>query len=285
MLKHITLISSTLLGVLLLSSGTQEDNGKAGKTGSPGELTCIDCHDDFAQGAGGGSITLGSTNMTNWEYVPGTTYHMTSTVARTGTSLFGTGVECLTNTNTNAGTLTITNTSTQIKSATVNGVSRKNVVHTLNGGASNNSKVFAFDWVAPATNVGNVTFYFAGVAANGDGDEHVGDYVYVGSQVVTPAVSTGISEEDATFGVALYPNPVTDLLRVEYTLADAANVEVTLFDLNGRLVAELLNAKRQPGRHSELVGDLGHFTAGTYVLRTRLGSDLVQRRVVLTGAR
>lgn len=281
MLKRITFLSSSLLLTLLLTSGVLSDNGKAGKTGSPGELTCLDCHNNFSLGAGGGSIGLSSTNMTNWEYVPGTTYHMIATVSRTGTNLFGIGLECLTSTNTNAGTLTITNTSTSIKNATVNAVSRRNVVHTLNGGASANSKAFAFDWVAPGTNIGNVTFYYSGVAANGDGNEEIGDYVYAGSQVVTPAISTGITELEPGVDVNVYPNPATDLVRVDYALSDAVDVEITLFDAQGRMAGQLVNAKRQPGRHSEMIGDLGRFASGTYTLRTRLGDRSVERRIVL----
>jgi hypothetical protein len=281
MLKRITSISSLLFAILLLTAGTQSDNGKAARTGAPGEVTCVDCHDDFSQGAGGGSIALSSTNMPGWEYVPGTTYHMTATVARTGTPLFGVGVEALTTSNANAGTLTITNSSTAIKSATISGVSRRNVVHTLNGGATPNAKAFAFDWVAPATNIGNVTFYFAGVAANGDGDEHVGDYVYVGNQVVSPAISTGISEANTDVDIKVYPNPVSNMLKLDYSLVDAGRVEIALFDLNGRAVKQLLSAKRQPGRHTEMIDGMDQLAAGTYVVRIDRAGTITTRPVVL----
>jgi hypothetical protein len=123
--------------------------------------------------------------MPSFHYVPGQTYNMSVTVSQTGLSLFGVGVEALLSSGANAGTLTITDfNSTQIKSVTVAGNSRRNVVHTENGGASPDSKVFTFDWTAPPAGSGNITFYFSGVAANNNNNNNL-DYVYNASQVFT----------------------------------------------------------------------------------------------------
>ncbi|MBK8586567.1 MAG: T9SS type A sorting domain-containing protein [Bacteroidetes bacterium] len=183
MLKKLTLLVLSLTTAVFFTSTMMSDNGKAGKTGSPGELTCIDCHGDFAANSGGGSIAV--SGITGGTYTPGTTYNLSVVIARTGSSLFGLGFEALTAANANAGTLTITNaTQTQLKSATVSGVSRQSVVHQLNGGATSNTHTFTFNWTAPAAGAGNVTFYFAGVACDNDGNES-GDYVYNSSLVLT----------------------------------------------------------------------------------------------------
>jgi hypothetical protein len=100
------------------------------------------------------------------------------------------GIEALTSSGNNAGTLTITDAvSTQIKTVIVSGVSRRNIVHKLNGGLNTDSKVFTFSWTAPATGTGDITFYFAGNAANGNGSE-TNDYIYTGSQVFTELCPT-----------------------------------------------------------------------------------------------
>lgn len=186
-IKQVLGIFIPILMILALSSNMMSDNGKAGATGSPSESNCTNCHGDFSLNSGGGSVTISSTNLTGWQYTPGVTYHMTVTVAKSGNPLFGVGVECLTSGNQNAGTLIITDAaSTQIKTATISGVSRRNVVHQLNGGLSSGSKSFNFDWTAPTAGTGTVTFYFAGLAGNNDGNEG-GDYVYTGSRTVTEA--------------------------------------------------------------------------------------------------
>jgi hypothetical protein len=286
MIRTIIKTSLGLTGLLILTSGVLSDNGKAGRTGSPGESNCHSCHDAFTLNSGGGSIALSAANMPGWVYVPGTTYHMTCTVARATTGLFGLGLEALTAANANAGTLVITdNASSQIKTATVQSVQRKNVVHKLNGGVAVGTKNFAFDWQAPATNVGNVTFYFAGVAANGDGQEDVGDYVYTGNQVVSPATTTAVEEASADADeLCVYPNPVVDVMNLSYGLEAGCSVQADLFDQSGRLVRHLLNAERQPGRHVEMLNGLASEPAGMYVLRTNIGGAVEARPVVLRGS-
>lgn len=178
------------LVVILMTSSILSDNGKAGKTNSPGESNCTSCHGDFTANTGGGSITITNTGMTNWQYTPGQTYPITVTVAKAGMPLFGVGVECLTASNTNAGTFAITNSaSTRLLSATVSGVSRVNVTHQMNGGLAANSKAFTFNWTAPAAGTGTVKFYFSGIAADNDGGEG-GDYVYFANKTVTELTCT-----------------------------------------------------------------------------------------------
>ncbi len=186
------LIAIVPLGLLVVLTGSMmDDNGKAGRTGSPNENPCTtSCHNTYALNSGPGSISIQSQGMTNFVYTPGQVYAMSVTVSQTGVGLFGVGIEALTSTNNNAGTLTITDAaSTQIKTATVSGISRRNIVHKLNGGLSSNSKVFNFSWTAPAAGTGNVTFYFAGNASNSSGTD-AGDYIYTGSQVITEACVT-----------------------------------------------------------------------------------------------
>lgn len=185
MLKRVTLFSTLGLSLVLLTSAYLSDTGRAGKTGSPGETTCISCHGDFTANSGGGTIALNG--ITGGSYTPGTTYNLSVTVSRTGSTVFGLGCEALTTANTNAGSFIITNSAeTHILSATVSGSSRSSVTHQLDGGASNNTHTFSFDWTAPAAGTGDVTLYYAGIAGNYDGGEG-GDYVYDGSLTLTEA--------------------------------------------------------------------------------------------------
>ena len=202
MIKKLLLTALPIIVFALFTSEQMSDNGKAAKTGAPGEVNCTDCHGDYTLNSGGGSISIAAPTMAGFQYTPGQTYNMSVTVSRSANSLFGVGIEALTSGNANAGTLNITDAaSTQIKSATVSGVSRRNIVHTLDGGATAASKVFNFSWTAPASGTGNVTFYFAGVAGDGDGNES-GDYVYIGSQLLTEISCTPPAQPAAISGSA-----------------------------------------------------------------------------------
>ena len=186
MLKKLLISALPILILAMLTSSKMNEDGKAGRTGAPGELTCITCHNSFALNSGGGSISIQCMEMPTFQYTPGQTYMMSVTVARTGNSLFGVDIEALTSSNDNAGVLAITNSaSTTIKNITISGIIRRNITHTLNGGASSpNSKAFNFSWTAPASGTGNVTFYFTGAACNSSTSTS-GDYIYSGSQIFT----------------------------------------------------------------------------------------------------
>jgi hypothetical protein len=246
-MKKLNVIALTIFLALfvIFSAEVASDNGKAGYTGSTGESKCNNCHNSYTLNTGGGSITMASPNMTNWQYIPGQAYTINLTVARSANALFGMGLEALTSANLNAGTFAMTTSSTQIKTKTISGVVRNNVVHTLNGGASSGAKTFTFNWTAPATSVGNITFYFTGVAANGDGNE-TSDYVYSGSQVITP-VTTGIEPFSFAGSVSVFPNPCKDQLNLSFDLEKTEFINASLFTPEGKLVSSLLNHSVRSG--------------------------------------
>src|ERR1051326_1302007 len=78
------------------------------------------------------------------------------------------------------------------------------IEHTLAGYTStrgqSGSATYQFEWTPPATNIGNVTFYAAGNAANGDLTVN-GDHVYTTTYTLTPAAATGNSPAIAENGV------------------------------------------------------------------------------------
>lgn len=191
-IKSLLIYILPLLIIIILTSSMLSDNGKPGATGSPNEPTCHNCHNSYPIDTGG-SIVI-DTSIFSTGYIPGNTYNITITISKTGTQWFGIGIECLTSINQNAGALLITDvTSTQIKVININGVYRQNVVHKLGGGYGNNFREFHFDWIAPPSGTGPITFYFAGIASNSNYNES-GDYVYTGSYTVNEGISTQINE-------------------------------------------------------------------------------------------
>ena len=159
-------------------------------------------------------------------FVPGGTYNISVTVSEAGQPVFGLGVEALTTANANAGTLAISDAaSTKLLAKTISGVSRQNVVHQFNGGATANSKTFTFKWTAPAVAAGNVTFYYAGLSANGDGTDNAADHTYAGNMVFspqttnTPITATASATNVSCFGGTNGSATVTASGGTSYTYA------------------------------------------------------------------
>ncbi|MFZ7114856.1 MAG: choice-of-anchor V domain-containing protein [Bacteroidota bacterium] len=281
-MKKLVLLTAVCTALLItMSAEKMDDNGKAGYTNSPGELDCTDCHDTYTLNSGGGSVTLTSTNMTNWVYDPGVTYHMTATVSRASNELFGVCVEALLPTGANAGTLVITNTTTtQIKTKTINGVSRRSVVHKLDAGQGVDSFAFSFDWTAPATNSGDVTFYFAGNASDADGNES-GDYIYVDNKVCAYNLSNDINSIEARDKITVFPIPVQDHFTVNYDLNTAGIVNIRLYSIKGDLVSDLSTKIMSAGNHSEKFYLPMAISPGNYILSIKTDSGTNSRKILI----
>jgi hypothetical protein len=275
----------TLAGFATMSFDILDDNGKAGRTGAPGETTCTGCHTGSVINDGLGSVVISSPDLgTSWEYMTGDTYTINVTVSRTGAPLFGFDLVCLTGSTPaqNGGTLVVTNSAeTHILNATVSTVVRKNMTHQLNGGLATGTKTFSFKWIAPTTNVGNVTFYCTGNAANNNGAK-TGDHIYSTSQVVTPAVGAGEIElmfDDRTFSV--FPNPATENIFVNYTIAIGEHVDFTLMTLDGKSAGPVYTFQGTGDRTTSMLSLPTDLAKGIYFIRMESGTNNSIQKVVI----
>lgn len=151
-----------------------------GKTGSPGDngATCTECHSGTAT-TQAGWIT---SNIPAEGYTPGETYNVTATGTHKGVQRFGFEATAENSAGSKTGTLSIIN-SNETKLANQNhSVTHKNTGTTPMG----NSKSWSFNWTAPAAGTGDVTFYAAFNAANGNGNS-TGDVIYKSSLAVVEA--------------------------------------------------------------------------------------------------
>jgi uncharacterized repeat protein (TIGR01451 family) len=162
----------------------------AGYTGAPQEEpeACAECHVPPDAGTGKIFITAPQT------YVPGQTYPITVTHTNIDTSRLRWGFELTVLDNASdekAGELQSTTGLTQVLNNAGPGSARQYIEHTAAGTfvGQQNGASWTFNWTAPATDVGPVTFYAAGNQANNDGNTS-GDYIYKTFVASAPASST-----------------------------------------------------------------------------------------------
>ncbi len=107
-----------------------------------------------------------------------------------------------------------------------------------------------------------------------------------GRQVTfTPAEGTA-GERVTEFALArVSPNPTTDFARIEYTIAREAKVRVSIVDLQGRVVADVVNGVQGAGRYQAVwngEGARGRMPAGLYFVRFDAGGKTGTKRIMLT---
>ncbi|MBS1830217.1 MAG: IPT/TIG domain-containing protein [Acidobacteria bacterium] len=181
------------LGAIANSSGAVE-----GHSGAPGETNCTECHIGTAN-SGPGKVTVELVNASS--YTPGQTYRVRITIDDSAATRrgFQLSVRPDSNPRISAGKLATVNANAQI----LPGGTQEWATHTLAGQrtASANPGIFELDWTAPAADAGPITFFAAGNAANGNGNES-GDRIYTTTLKVAPATTTaGPSASFAAAGV------------------------------------------------------------------------------------
>lgn len=274
------ILLSSLGAFITFTNESYKDNGRSGNNGSPGEATCQTggCHAGTAN-SGTGSVSISSSDMTGWEYVPGTTYNISVNVAETGKLVFGLGVEALNSSNANAGTLNVTNTTRMRLLTATNG--RTSLTHQLNGGLSTDAATFDFTWTAPATDIGTVTFYVAGLAGNKNGNTS-GDQCYTISRTCSAKTNVGIGTIDSKMDMSIFPNPVVDKINIHLNNTSIINnATISLIDMSGKIATILAN-NVQLTSNSVLTYDRpSNLKTGLYILQISNGKDTKSSRLFL----
>ena len=269
------LLLASALGAVFISTTAfiVYSSGIAGYAGSPTEGTCTTCH------SGGMGTTIvgitGSPTFTSNQYVPGATYTVNVNVQNTSYTHFGFDCEILNSSNTNAGSMTTALTGVQFLTATN---SRKNATHTtpktVTGVAS-----FSFVWVAPST--GTTTIYATGIAVNLNGTT-IGDQVGSVSLALTPS-TTDIKEANSTgfTNISIFPNPIVSKFKINYNIAVDSDVKVGLYDVQGKLISELLNEKQPSGDYTLKLNLPDDLSKGIYIIKLMCNSNTTAQRLVI----
>lgn len=191
------------------------------KTGAPGESNCTDCHTGSTQSSAG-TVTFDFSD-TGLQYVPGQTYTM---------DLAGAGIKngfqltVLDASDNAAGTFTA-----GTNSATTTAGGREYIHHTTSSGVS----AWQFDWNAPATDMGNLTVYFAYNRSNDNGATS-SDVIYLGQEMLTVNASASITNHqklDQAYEVFVNES---GQLNLKYQTLDYAKVMLNVMDMSGKLV-------------------------------------------------
>jgi len=220
--------AGVILGVVPVLLWAYEYGPNPGYSGVPGEnggATCATsgCHVGTPLNAGGGSVTV--TFPGGMTYTPGVTQHLKVTIADRAQRAWGFELTArqASSVSTVAGTFASTDNHTRLMCShpdlfifqplPFNGPGSQvcdsastlqYIEHSIDGynatKGTTGSATYEFDWTPPASNVGNITIYVAGNAANGD-LQPTGDHIYSATYTLAPSAAGPPPAIDATLGV------------------------------------------------------------------------------------
>jgi len=250
-LKFLLLLIPVSAFLLMSSSGGRDGN----TTGSPGDSnnTCTQCHNPGANFNLSPSIT---TNIPTSGYDLNTTYTINVT-STSNSSKLGFQLTAENNSNTKIGSFTAGSGSR---------VSGQRITHSSPSSSGN----WSFTWKSPATNEGEVTFYTAVNATNGNGSTS-------GDQVVTTNTSAQVLSisEAKRLSFDMYPNPATDNLTIQMP-SGSEKATVQFYDYVGRLAL----SKTISSANNNI--DVNNLSKGVYILKVltedKIGSQKFIKR-------
>ncbi|MFK7787734.1 MAG: choice-of-anchor V domain-containing protein [Crocinitomicaceae bacterium] len=244
----------------LFSSG-----GQSGLTGAPGEQNCTQCHSGTAVVASSeNSFALVDASFAPVSsYVPGDTYtaslQFTSQPAK-----YGFSSTTLDGTDQMAGALIGSGIG---GTQNFNSGGRDYVSHT--NSSNSGGTLFAWSWVAPATDVGPVTFYIASNITNDDGST-TGDVIHLSEHTIGSTASIGEEIHDPKF-VAGY-NATTNKLMVDFNSLRVGEMHLNLVDMNGRSVFNYDLGLSEIGENNESITLPSDLSGGMYVVHYFVGN-------------
>lgn len=271
-------ISCLTVNTILLAYNSGPPDGR---TGAPGESNCtVGCHSGNALNSGGGSLTI---NGVPDNYQLDSTYTITVTISQTGINKFGFEATAKKiSDNVPAGTLT---------AGTGSQISGTYIKHNFSGTAgSNNSKSWTFTWKAPSSDVGEIKFYIAGNAANGNGS-NTGDYIYITSKSTLSPEVTSVAELESPNIIREYklfqnyPNPFNPITNIEFSIPLRVHVELTIYNVLGQRIKTLIKEALPEGKYKiqwNGTNDYGvSVSNGLYIYELKANNVIKSKRLSL----
>ena len=236
--RIISVVLSFSVNLVILSSFVYGDacsapNLGAAHSGAPGEVNCSGCHSGTPN-SGPGTVTYNIGNSTI-HYLPGDLYTILFTMVQDDVNQFGFQTTALKNSNnSNTGTMILTDTE---NTRLIYGNNRVYVGHTVCGADAYppGSKQWSFQWQAPDSDVGDITFYLSSLATNHNHSSN-GDDTYVQTITLSPPLTETI-EVVNTEGWNLVGLPL-EVEDPSYTTLFPESIEGTLYSFNNGYISE-----------------------------------------------
>jgi len=77
-----------------------------------------------------------------------------------------------------------------------------------------------------------------------------------------------------------YPNPFNPVTNIKYSLPKASHVKINVYDINGKLVEELINVKQEEGYHI-VQWNAGQYSSGVYLYRIITPNYISTKKCIL----
>lgn len=250
-----------------------------GVSGDPfgGHATCnsANCHFGAPVDTMAAMIT---TNIPPTGYIPGDTFNIRATINAPGHVLFGFEISAQSLSGMYRGTILDTSADTQLTIGNIHYITQ-----TYGGAGGNNTRTWAFNWIAPAAGSGNVTFFGSFNKANNN-FTNTGDSIIVSSTTVIENVTTFIPSNsianENNKELTIFPNPSHSIATVSLP----ENVEaITFYNTIGQEIGIPYTFNKGTNSGGEVILNTSAMGDGIYFITVKNpDGNVLSKRFIVT---
>ncbi|TDI77542.1 MAG: T9SS type A sorting domain-containing protein [Bacteroidetes bacterium] len=270
--RGLAAIAAGVLSFFLIAANPFSSGAPAGRTGAPGEGNCTFCHKGSLVNSGQGNVVINAPASSQ----PGVTYDFTVVVTDPIATRFGFEITAKTDGAVFVGEWILVEASgTRFAGTGTDYVTHNEPVFLTN------STAFLVRWKAPATDVGDITFFAAGNGATLGGSS--GDLIYTSSIRVSAGGMVHSESENviADFRITdVFPIPFTEYTTFKFDLAQPGFVKIEIFDITGREIYTASLGSFSAGSHSARLSS-GNMPGGILLYKLIAGKESATGRIIL----
>ncbi len=140
---------------------------------------------------------------------------------------------------------------------------------------------WTFEWTAPATNIGPITFYWAGNDADGIDSSLVnGDTIYLAQKTILATPGTSISgSSNELSDMSIFPAVCSNNFELQFNLLSGNHVKGQMLGIDGQVVHQVLDETLSPGNYHRDV-DISYLVSGIYLLKVQAGTAYLVKKFI-----
>lgn len=286
--KKLSIIAAIISFPFLFGQFTYKKSAGAhpGSTGAPGDNTCAKagCHVGTPVTYNDTTVNKLIFSQADSTYLPGQTYTITIRTQNPTIQRFGFECQSLKDaTNTDIGTVVITDAiRTHTLAHTIASGVRNSVTHSTIGTAelSPGFNEWTFDWIAPATDEGDIIFYYATNSTNNN-NTATGDLVFCNSLRIKPSPFISISEMVDLQSVNAFYDSQNNQIILNYYLKADKKVSVKIFDNVGREIYKSNNKSKDIGQQKDELSFRSNLSKGIYYLNLIIDNKPITKKILI----
>ncbi len=269
--KYLVPLAVLLLIPSLYSLIPKSSGSPGGKTGSLADIqTCTQCH----SGTNVPATDWISADIPEGGYMPNETYTITLTGDHNGVSRFGFELTAEDISGIKKGTFIISDAA-QTKLVNNN----QSVTHTSSGLSPNGTtKNWSFNWTAPEEGSGEITFFAALNAADGNYSTS-GDVIYTSNLSVNENTGSGIDNVEADENIfKVYQTPDPNILMVDFSEQNQKIKNIQIFDISGKLLVTRDVSRLRKGPESF---NIQAFNTNIYLIKIQTDKNYYSKKILI----